>query len=159
MTDVYIVDAVRTPIGKYAGGLAGIHPDDLAATVIAALVDRSPTLDPARIDDVIFGNANGAGEDNRDVARMAVLLSGLPVTVPGVTVNRLCGSGLEAVIQAFRAIAGGVESMCRAPFVLPKPDRPSPPPTRPSCRPLTDGGWSTPRCRHSGRFHSVKARS
>ncbi|MFE7517460.1 thiolase family protein, partial [Streptomyces sp. NPDC057540] len=105
---------------------------DLAAHVVRALVDRSPALDPARVDDVYFGDANGAGEDNRDVARMAVLLAGLPVTVPGVTVNRLCGSGLEAVIQAARAIAlgdasvaiaGGVESMSRAPWVLQKPER------------------------------------
>ncbi|MEV7416554.1 thiolase family protein [Streptomyces sp. NPDC089919] len=130
--DVYIVDAVRTPIGKFGGALAGVRPDDLAAHVVRALVDRTPALDPARIDDVVFGDANGAGEDNRDVARMAVLLAGLPVSVPGVTVNRLCGSGLEAVIQAARAIAlgdasvaiaGGVESMTRAPFVLQKPER------------------------------------
>jgi acetyl-CoA acetyltransferase family protein len=132
MNDVYVVDAVRTPVGKYGGALSGVRPDDLAAAVIRALVDRSPGLDPARIDDVIFGNANGAGEDNRDVARMAVLLAGLPVTVPGATVNRLCGSGLEAVIQAARAVAvgdasiivaGGVESMSRAPWVLQKPER------------------------------------
>ena len=132
MTDVYIVDAVRTPFGKYGGALSGVRPDDLAAHVVRKLVDRTPRLDPARIDDVFFGNANGAGEDNRDVARMAVLLAGLPVTVPGATVNRLCGSGLEAVIQAWRAIAvgdasialaGGVESMSRAPWVLPKPER------------------------------------
>ncbi|MFC7219337.1 thiolase family protein [Streptomyces polyrhachis] len=132
MAAVYVVDAVRTPIGKYAGALAGTRPDDLAAHVVRELVGRSPRLDPARIDDVYFGNANGAGEENRDVARMAVLLAGLPVTVPGVTVNRLCGSGLEAVIQAARAIAagdasiavaGGVESMTRAPYVLPKPER------------------------------------
>lgn len=130
--DVYIVDAVRTPVGKYGGALAGVRPDDLAAHVLRALVDRTPTLDPARIDDVWFGDANGAGEDNRNVARMAVLLAGLPETVPGVTVNRLCGSGLEAVIQAARAVAlgdahiavaGGVESMSRAPYVLQKPDR------------------------------------
>jgi acetyl-CoA acetyltransferase family protein len=132
MTDVYIVDAVRTPFGKYGGALSGVRPDDLAAHVVRELVGRTPRLDPARIDDVFFGNANGAGEDNRDVARMAVLLAGLPVTVPGATVNRLCGSGLEAVIQAWRAIAvgdasialaGGVESMSRAPWVLPKPAR------------------------------------
>jgi acetyl-CoA acetyltransferase family protein len=132
MTDVYIVDAVRTPFGKYGGALSGVRPDDLAAHVVRRLVERTPGLDPARIDDVFFGNANGAGEDNRDVARMAVLLAGLPVTVPGATVNRLCGSGLEAVIQAWRAIAvgdasialaGGVESMSRAPWVLPKPAR------------------------------------
>ncbi|RSS80301.1 thiolase family protein [Streptomyces sp. WAC06614] len=130
--DVYIVDAVRTPIGKFGGALAGARPDDLAAHVVRALVDRTPELDPARIDDVVMGDANGAGEDNRDVARMAVLLAGLPVTVPGVTVNRLCGSGLEAVIQAARAIAlgdasvaiaGGVESMTRAPWVVQKPER------------------------------------
>ncbi|WP_438310203.1 thiolase family protein [Streptomyces sp. HUAS TT3] len=133
--DVYVVDAVRTPIGKFGGALAGVRPDDLAAHVVRALVDRTPSLDPARIDDVVFGDANGAGEDNRDVARMAVLLAGLPVTVPGVTVNRLCGSGLEAVIQAARsialgdssvAIAGGVESMTRAPWVVQKPERPFP---------------------------------
>lgn len=130
--DVYIVDAVRTPIGKFGGALSSVRPDDLAAHVVKALVDRAPELDPARIDDVVLGDANGAGEDNRDVARMAVLLAGLPVTVPGVTVNRLCGSGLEAVIQAARAIAlgdasiaiaGGVESMSRAPWVLQKPER------------------------------------
>lgn len=130
--DVYIVDAVRTPIGKFGGALSSVRPDDLAAHVVKALVDRAPQLDPARIDDVVLGDANGAGEDNRDVARMAVLLAGLPVTVPGVTVNRLCGSGLEAVIQAARAIAlgdasiviaGGVESMSRAPWVLQKPER------------------------------------
>ncbi|MBW5480826.1 thiolase family protein [Streptomyces bambusae] len=130
--DVYIVDAVRTPIGKFGGALSGVRPDDLAAHVVRALVDRTPELDPARIDDVYFGDANGAGEDNRDVARMAVLLAGLPVSVPGVTVNRLCGSGLEAVIQAARAIAlgdasvavaGGVESMTRAPWVVQKPER------------------------------------
>ncbi|NUK21128.1 thiolase family protein [Streptomyces lunaelactis] len=130
--DVYVVDAVRTPIGKFGGALSRVRPDDLAAHVVKALVDRAPELDPARIDDVVFGDANGAGEDNRDVARMAVLLAGLPVSVPGVTVNRLCGSGLEAVIQAARAvalgdasiaIAGGVESMSRAPWVLQKPER------------------------------------
>ncbi|WP_033023557.1 thiolase family protein, partial [Streptomyces rimosus] len=130
--DVYVVDAVRTPIGRYGGALAGTRPDDLAAHVVRALVERTPDLDPGRIDDVVFGDANGAGEDNRNVARMAVLLAGLPVTVPGVTVNRLCGSGLEAVIQAARGIAlgdahlvlaGGVESMSRAPYVLPKPER------------------------------------
>ncbi|MCE7083068.1 thiolase family protein [Streptomyces sp. ST2-7A] len=130
--DVWIVDAVRTPIGKYGGALSGLRPDDLAAGVLRALVDRTPDLDPSRIDDVVYGNANGAGEENRNVARMAVLLAGLPVSVPGVTVNRLCASGLEAVIQAARAIAlgdasiavaGGVESMSRAPWVLPKPHR------------------------------------
>ncbi|MFI6937767.1 thiolase family protein [Streptomyces sp. NPDC050418] len=130
--DVYIVDAVRTPIGRYSGALAGVRPDDLAAHAVRELVGRSPELDPARIDDVYFGNANGAGEENRNVARMAGLLAGLPTSVPGVTVNRLCASGLEAVIQAARAVAlgdasiavaGGVESMTRAPYVLPKSDR------------------------------------
>ncbi|MDT0344256.1 thiolase family protein [Streptomyces litchfieldiae] len=130
--EVYIADAVRTPVGKYGGALAAVRPDDLAAHVVRALVERAPGLDPARIDDVVLGNANGAGEENRDVGRMAALLAGLPPTVPGSTVNRLCASGLEAVVQAARAvalgdasvvIAGGVESMSRAPWVLPKPDR------------------------------------
>jgi acetyl-CoA acyltransferase len=132
---VYIVDAVRTPIGRYNGGLSGIRPDDLAAHAVRELLSRTPDLDPARIDDVYFGNANGAGEENRNVGRMAALLAGLPTSVPGVTVNRLCASGLEAVVQAARAIAvgdasiavaGGVESMTRAPYVLPKNDRPFP---------------------------------
>ncbi|CAL9287855.1 thiolase family protein [Streptomyces sp. SudanB182_2057] len=132
---VYIVDAVRTPFGRYNGALATVRPDDLAAHTLRALLDRTPELDPARIDDVYLGNANGAGEENRNVARMAALLAGLPTSVPGVTVNRLCASGLEAVIQAARAIAlgdaslavaGGVESMTRAPYVLPKADSPFP---------------------------------
>ena len=123
---VYVIDAVRTPIGRYRGALAGVRPDDLAAVVVKALVDRSPGLDRSAIDDVWLGAGNQAGEDNRNVARMAVLLAGLPATVPGVTVNRLCGSGMEAVAEASRAIAvgdaqvavaGGVESMSRAPFV------------------------------------------
>ncbi|MGY0064114.1 thiolase family protein [Streptomyces sp. LZ34] len=135
MTDVYIVDAIRTPIGRYNGSLASVRPDDLAAHAIRELLTRTPDLDPARIEDVYFGNANGAGEENRNVGRMAALLAGLPTSVPGVTVNRLCASGLEAVIQAARAIAvgdasiavaGGVESMTRAPYVLPKSDRPFP---------------------------------
>ena len=135
MNTVYIVDAVRTPFGKYSGGLAAVRPDDLAAHAIRELLARTPDLDPARVEDVYFGNANGAGEENRNVARMAGLLAGLPTSVPGVTVNRLCASGLEAVIQAARAIAvgdasiavaGGVESMTRAPYVLPKSDRPFP---------------------------------
>jgi acetyl-CoA acetyltransferase family protein len=130
-SDVFVLDAVRTPIGRYGGALAGVRPDDLAATALRGLVDRTPGLDPGRIDDVVFGDANGAGEDNRNVARMAVLLAGLPTSVPGATVNRLCGSGLEAIIDASRAIAvgdaslcvaGGVESMSRAPWVLPKPE-------------------------------------
>jgi acetyl-CoA acyltransferase len=133
--DVYVVDAVRTPIGRHNGALASVRPDDLAAHAIRELLARSPRLDPARIEDVYLGNANGAGEENRNVARMAALLAGLPTSVPGVSVNRLCASGLEAVIQAARAIAvgdahiavaGGVESMTRAPYVLPKSDRPFP---------------------------------
>ncbi len=131
----FVYDAVRTPFGRYGKALAGVRPDDLAASTLRALLDRHPDLDPARIDDVLLGDANGAGEDNRDVARMAVLLAGLPTSVPGATVNRLCGSGLEAVIQGSRAIetgdagvvvAGGVESMSRAPWVLLKPERPYP---------------------------------
>ena len=134
-SSVYILDAVRTPIGRYGGILAGRRPDDLAATVLHELVARSPGLDPAGIDDVVMGDTNGAGEDNRNVARMAALLAGLPPSVPGTTVNRLCGSGLEAVIGASRAIetgdhslciAGGVESMSRAPWVLLKPERAQP---------------------------------
>ena len=135
MAETYIVDAVRTPTGRYGGALAGVRPDDLAARVVGALLERNPGLDPERIDDVYFGNANGAGEDNRDVARMAALLARLPTSVPGATVNRLCGSGMEATIEANRAIAvgdasicisGGVESMSRAPWVVMKPERPYP---------------------------------
>ncbi|MDB6091400.1 MAG: beta-ketoadipyl CoA thiolase [Gammaproteobacteria bacterium] len=131
MTDAFICDAVRTPIGRYGGALASMRADDLAALPIAALVARNPSLEPAAIDEVLLGCANQAGEDNRNVARMAVLLAGLPVSVPGATINRLCGSGLDAVIMAARAIkaaeaglivAGGVESMSRAPFVMPKAD-------------------------------------
>lgn len=136
MGDSFLYDAVRTPFGRYGGALANVRTDDLAAGVLESMLGRNPHLDPARIDDVIYGNANGAGEDNRDVARMAVLLAGLPVTVPGATVNRLCGSSLEAAIQASRAIEagdadvvviGGVESMTRAPWVMPKPERAFPP--------------------------------
>ncbi len=132
MSSAYIYEAVRTPFGRYGGALAGIRPDDLAAHSLRALLDRLPGLEPEWIDDVILGDANGAGEDNRDVARMAALLAGLPTSVPGATVNRLCGSSLEAAIQAARAIetgdaevivAGGVESMSRAPWVLAKPER------------------------------------
>jgi 3-oxoadipyl-CoA thiolase len=128
--EALIIEAVRTPMGAYRGALSGIRPDDLAAQVISAAVERTG-LDPERIDDVYLGAANQAGEDNRDVARMAALLAGLPADVPGVTVNRLCASGLEAVNQASRALrlgegslylAGGVESMSRAPWVLPKPE-------------------------------------
>lgn len=135
MTAAHIYDAVRTPFGKYGKSLAGIRPDDLAASTLRALLDRHPDFDVSRIDDVILGDANQAGEDNRDVARMAVLLAGLPTSVPGSTTNRLCGSGLDAAIQASRAIetgdadvmiAGGVESMSRAPFVMLKPEKPYP---------------------------------
>ncbi len=130
--DVFIVDAVRTPVGKIGGSLAGVRPDDLAAGVIRSLIERQNTLDPTRIDDVYFGSGNGAGEENRNVARMASLLAGLPPTVPGSTTNRLCGSGLDAVIQASPEIAvgdaelcvaGGVESMTRAPWVVQKPEQ------------------------------------
>ena len=128
---VYVVDAVRTPVGRIGGGLAGVRPDDLGAAAVRGLLDRVPGLDPARIDDVHLGNGNGAGEDNRNVARMVALLAGLPTSVPGVTENRLCGSGLEAVAAASReiatgdagvCIAGGVESMSRAPWVVAKPE-------------------------------------
>ncbi len=131
MKPVFICDAVRTPFGRYGGALAGVRADDLAAVPIAELRARNPQLDVTRIDDVIFGCANQAGEDNRNVGRMALLLAGLPQEVPGSTVNRLCGSSLDAVVQAARAIAsgemsvviaGGVESMSRAPFVLAKSD-------------------------------------
>lgn len=129
MADAFICDYVRTPIGRYGGALAAVRADDLAAVPLAALIARNPGLDPAAVEEVWMGCANQAGEDNRNVARMALLLAGLPETVPGVTVNRLCGSGLEAVAAAARAIragdmelafAGGVESMSRAPFVMPK---------------------------------------
>jgi len=135
MTAVYAVDACRTPVGKIKGMLATVRPDHLSADVIAALLARNPWLDPARIDDVYWGAANQAGEDNRNVARMAALLAGLPVEIPGATVNRLCGSGMEAIACAARAIAageadvclaGGAESMTRAPFVLPRAEGPFP---------------------------------
>ena len=129
MTDAFICDALRTPFGRYGGALSAVRADDLGAIPIRALLARHPELDPAAIDDVLYGCANQAGEDNRNVARMSALLAGLPVDVPGVTLNRLCGSGLNAVgsaAQAIRAgeagllLAGGVESMSRAPFVMPK---------------------------------------
>jgi 3-oxoadipyl-CoA thiolase len=131
MTDAYIVDAIRTPFGRFGGSLAGVRADDLAALPIAALIDRNPTVDWSRVDDVYYGCANQAGEDNRNVAHMAGLLAGLPPSVPGSTINRLCGSSLDAVGMAARAIktgeahliiAGGVESMTRAPFVMAKAD-------------------------------------
>jgi acetyl-CoA acyltransferase len=128
----FLYDAVRTPFGKFGGALSGVRPDDLAAHTIRTLLERTRALDPATIDEVVLGNANGAGEDNRNVARMASLLAGLPVSVPGTTVNRLCGSSLDAAMMASRSIecgdadvvvAGGVESMTRSPWVLPKPDK------------------------------------
>jgi acetyl-CoA acyltransferase len=135
MSVVFAVDACRTPVGKIKGVLAGVRPDHLTADVIRALIARNPWLDPARIDDVYWGAANQAGEDNRNVARMGVLLAGLPVEIPGATVNRLCGSGMEAISGAARGIAagdadiclaGGTESMTRAPFVLPRAAEPFP---------------------------------
>jgi acetyl-CoA acetyltransferase family protein len=129
MSAVFAIDACRTPVGKIKGALAGVRPDHLTADVISALMARNPWLDPGTIDDVYWGAANQAGEDNRNVARMGVLLAGLPVEIPGATVNRLCGSGMEAIASAARAIAagdadiciaGGAESMTRAPFVLPR---------------------------------------
>jgi len=128
----FVYDAVRTPFGKFNGGLAGVRPDDLAATVLTAIRDRNPDLDPSTVEEIILGNANGAGEENRNVARMAGLLAGFPVSVPGSTVNRLCGSSLDAAMAGSRMIetgdadivlTGGVESMTRAPWVLPKPSR------------------------------------
>ena len=128
MTDAFICDYIRTPIGRFGGALSGVRTDDLGAIPLKALAARNPGLDLAAIDEVIFGCANQAGEDNRNVARMALLLAGFPQTVPGTTINRLCGSGMDAIITAARAIkageielaiAGGVESMSRAPFVMP----------------------------------------
>jgi acetyl-CoA acyltransferase len=132
MTDAFLYAAARSPFGRLGGALAEVRPDDLAATAVTGVLAKAPDLDPAEIDDVVWGCANQAGEDNRNVGRMAVLLAGLPVSVPAVTVNRLCGSSLDAAMQASRAIevgdaavvlAGGVESMTRAPWVLPKPSR------------------------------------
>ena len=129
MTHAYICDAIRTPFGRYGGALSSVRADDLAALPIKALMERNPNVDWSQVADVLYGCANQAGEDNRNVARMAALLAGLPVEVPGGTINRLCGSGLDAVGTAARAIksgeaslmiAGGVESMSRAPFVMPK---------------------------------------
>lgn len=132
MPSAYVIEAVRTPFGRYGGGLAGVRPDDLAAHVVKALLERLPGLDPGRVDDVLFGDANQAGEDNRNVARMAWLLGDLPTSVPAATINRLCASSLDAAFQGSRAIEtgdasvvliGGVESMSRAPWILLKPER------------------------------------
>jgi acetyl-CoA acetyltransferase family protein len=133
MSASYVLDAVRTPFGRYGGGLSEVRPDDLATHVVRELLRRAPALDPERIDDVLFGDANQAGEDNRNVARMACLLADLPTSLPGSTINRLCGSSLDAAMQASRMIecgdasivmVGGVESMSRAPWIMLKPDRP-----------------------------------
>ena len=135
MNHAYVYDAIRTPFGKVGGALASHRPDDLAALVVRTLVERAPELDPATIDEVYLGNANGAGEENRNVARMATLLAGLPTSLPGTTINRLCGSSLDAAMMGSRQIevgegdlllVGGVESMSRAPWVLPKTERPYP---------------------------------
>jgi len=135
MGEVFLYDAVRTPFGRYAGALAGVRPDDLGALVIRETVRRAPALEPERIDEIFFGCANGAGEDNRNVGRMSGLLAGVPTSVPATTLNRLCGSSLDAAMVASRQIAlgeadvavvGGVESMSRAPWVLPKTERPYP---------------------------------
>ena len=131
----FVYDALRTPFGRYGKSLAGVRPDDMAAHVVGAVLERNPQLSGEQVDEIIMGNANGAGEENRNVARMAAILAGLPTSVPGVTVNRLCGSSVESVIQGSRAIetgdadvviAGGVESMSRAPWAMLKPERPYP---------------------------------
>jgi len=159
LTDVFVYDAVRTRTGRFGGALSEVRPDDMAAAVLSALAERAPQLDTARVDDVVLGNANGAGEENRNVARMASLLAGFPTAVPGATVNRLCGSGLEAVVQGSRAIAtgdadvivaGGVESMTRAPWVVEKPSRafPHSNPTMYS----TSLGWRFPNPKMSDQW-------
>ena len=130
MREVFVIDAIRTAVGKYGGGLSSVRPDDLLAVVLKSILQRNPSVDPAAIEDVIAGDANQAGEDNRNVARMALLLAGLPVQVAGNTVNRLCASGLQAIMDGARqikcgdaelVISCGVESMTRAPFVMAKP--------------------------------------
>jgi 3-oxoadipyl-CoA thiolase len=163
MSDAYVIDAIRTPIGSYRGALAGVRPDDMAAHTIRAVVERT-NLDPERVTDVYFGAANQSGEDNRDVARMAVLLAGLPTSVPGATVNRLCASGLEAVNMASRAVklgegdfylAGGVESMSRAPWVIEKPERALP--RGPQTMHDTTLGWRMINPRMSELGHSTES--
>src|SRR5918999_6257276 len=158
MARAVIISAVRTPVGRYGGALSGVRPDDLAATAIAAAVEKSG-VDPGEIEDVYLGCANQAGEDNRNVARMAVLLAGLPESVAGVTLNRLCASGLSAVISASHAVlagdaeiavAGGVESMSRAPFVMAKPDKAFPRGDQTVWD--TTLGWRFPNPRHEAMF-------
>ncbi len=145
MTDAFICDYIRTPIGRFGGSLSSVRADDLGAVPLKALMERNSSVDWEAVDDVIFGCANQAGEDNRNVARMSLLLAGLPVSVTGTTINRLCGSGMDAVITAARAIksgeaelmiAGGVESMSRAPFVMPRRKPPFPATRRSTIRPL-----------------------
>src|SRR4051794_12850513 len=161
--EAWIVGAVRTPIGRHRGALSAVRPDDLGALVLEALVERAG-VPAAEVEDVSFGCANQAGEDNRNVARMAALLAGFPVEVAGATVNRLCGSGLEAVAQAARSvmlgeadvyIGGGVESMSRAPFALPKPDRASPPGNPPAYDTTLGGRFVTPRMEELGHPDSM----
>src|ERR1700688_1049348 len=159
MKEVFIIDAIRTAVGKYGGALRSVRPDDLLAHVIKKLVERNSSIDPEAIEDVIAGDANQAGEDNRNVARMAALMAGLPVSVAGNTVNRLCASGLQAVMDASRAImcgegdlyiAAGVESMSRAPFVMAKP-------TSAYSRKLEMGdttvGWRFPNKNLTDQYH------
>lgn len=158
MADAFICDAVRTPIGRYGGALSSVRADDLAAMPLSALMERNPHVDWSRVDDLVYGCANQAGEDNRNVGRMAVLLSGMPVAVPGTTVNRLCGSGMDAIGMAARAIrsgdcdmmiAGGVESMSRAPFVMPKAERAF---SRAAVLYDTTIGWRFPNARLKAAF-------
>ena len=159
MNDVFVVDPIRTPIGRYGGALSAVRPDDLLAGVIRALLDRNPGVDPKAIADVVAGAANQSGEDNRNVARMALLLAGLPVDVPGTTVNRLCASGLQAIMDGSRAlyhgdgelvVACGVESMSRAPYVMAKPAEPF---ARNPQLYDTTLGWRFPNARLSALYH------
>ena len=166
MTDVYVLDAVRTPIGRYGGALAGVRPDDLAAHVVRALTTRAPALDPARIDDVFFGDANGAGEDNRNVARMAALLAGLPTSRPGRDASTgsadrdsrpsIAANRAVAVGDASLVVAGGVESMSRAPWVLPKPAQGLP--GRPRDAALDHARLADGQPEHAGRLDGLARR-
>ena len=165
MTSAFVYGVARTPFGRFGGALAGVRPDDLAATAVSAVLAKTPGLDPAAIGDVVWGNANGAGEDNRNVGRMAVLLAGLPVSVPAVTVNRLCGSSLDAAMTGSRTIesgdadivlTGGVESMTRAPWVLPKPDRAFP--AGHTTAVSTTLGWRLVNERDAGRVDGLPGR-